>query len=107
MLYKKDKGIIHVNRGRGKVSFGPLRGVIENIIIIPKDKDGVPEYVVYDLKILDGENDNVFFRRNIVGSWCYNSCVPIGKSYDENATFIIENSSYNIDFDVTILTKER
>ena len=107
MLYKKDKGIIRVNHGTGRVSLGPLRGVIENIIIIPEDKEGVSEYVVYDLKILDGDEDNVFFKKNIVGSVCHNSCVPIGKSYDEKATFIIENSSYNIDFQIVILTKER
>jgi hypothetical protein len=103
MLYKKDKITLRVNHGKAFEKIGPLRGRIENIVIHPKAR----EYVIYNFKVLDSEEDEIFFEHNIVGKYRRDTCFPAGKSYDEHMTLVIDNASHNIDFDIIILTKER
>ena len=107
MLYKKDKKIISVNHGSGKVVIDSLRGQIENIIIHPEKPKDVDGYVIYDFKVLDQEGDEIFFKNDIVNKFRNSDPVPVGKSTDESITCVIENSNQNIDFEVILLTKER
>lgn len=107
MLFKKDKNIISVNHGSGRTVVGPLRGTIENIIIHPRKPKDINGYVIYDFKVLDEQNDEIFFQHDIVGKYRNTEPIPVGKSTDERITCIIENSNYNIDFEIILLTKER
>ena len=107
MLFKKDKTIISVNHGTGKSVVGPLRGTVENIIIHPKKPKDNTGYVIYDFKILDEQEDEIFFQEDIVGKYRNTEPIPVGKSCDERITCVIENANYNIDFEIILLTKER
>ena len=108
MLYKKDKGVIILARGTGQVIIGPLRGIIENVLLTPKDAaGGIVDYMIYDVIVLDGDKDKVFIKRNVVGEWCSPVAIPAGKSMDEYVTFVVDNASHNFNFDVVVLTKEK
>ena len=106
MLYKKDKVIVLVNHGKGKVYVGPLRGTIDSIIIHPQ-RSSNKGYVIYDFSVLDEEEDEIFFKADIVNKHIINKAIPVGKSQDERVICVIDNSNYNIDFEIILLTKER
>ena len=102
MLFQKEKYIIEVNRGAGSVVTQPLRGLVENLIINPSDR-----YVLYDLKIYDEDQDEIFQEKDIFGRYQRNVSIPAGKSSFEPLVIMIANASNNIDFTVILIIREK
>ena len=102
MLFKKDKYIIKVNHGYGEKKTDNLRGIINNLIIEPEQ-----EQVMYDISIIDEDNDEIMFWNDIVGKVSLFCHIPAGKCTQESIKVILKNVSHNIDFKIILLTREK
>jgi hypothetical protein len=101
MLFSKYKFTISVSHGQGRVITPELRGVIEHLMVIPR------HHVIYDFRILDSEDDEVFCSIDQLGRLDHKDGIVVGKTTSESIRLIMDNSSRNIDFDVILIIKER
>jgi hypothetical protein len=101
MLFSKYKFTIPASHGEGRITTGGLRGVIEHLMVIPKYP------VIYDFRILDEEEDEIFCSIDQIGRLDDKDGIVVGKTSLECIHLIVDNSSRNIDFDVILIIKER
>lgn len=101
MLWDKTKYAIQLRRGRGECKTSPMHGLIQQIVVTPKNP-----LTVWSMDILDGDLDMIYTRQDWEGRLDDKDGLPVGRDKPECLSVRIYDATENDKFEVVFKLKE-
>jgi hypothetical protein len=100
-LWQKLVYKIRLKGGRGQVVTNPIHGLIAHLIVIP-----VSESLVWSMKLIDKEGDEIYDCRDLMGRWDEFRGIPVGKDTQQKVTIRFDDCSGNEEVKVILKVRE-
>lgn len=101
MLWHNNKYNLFLSRGCANLKLDRMFGVIQQLIVVPENKD-----TVWSLKLFDGDMDIIYENIDYEGRLDNKDEIPIGNQSGEMPTISIYDSTSNEKFRVIIKVRE-
>lgn len=101
MLWHNTKFSLVLNGGCGRIKLDRMLGVIQQIIILPENRD-----TIWSMQILDKDNDAIYEVTDQEGRLDETREMPIGHQSGEEPILSIYDSTSNEKFKVIIKVRE-
>lgn len=101
MLWAKEKYEVKINRGGGEFRTPGLHGLIQQMVISPKNEE-----TIWSMKVLDRDDDIIFQIKDHEGQLNDRDGIPVGKDKPESLRFIFDELTANEPMQVLLNIKE-